>query len=679
MHLDPLEKPPIAKQVSHLIWQHGKERNDPYAWLRNEEDPDVISYLEAENRYTEAVAFHGINQKVYEELRSKIQETDSSVPVLIGSYFYYSRTEEGKQYAIHCRKRAVGNHPREEVILDENQLATAHRYFQLGVFEISPNHEYLAYSTDITGEESHTLYIKDLATGKIFETGIENCGDSFAWAADSRHFFYDQLDDSMRPYQVFRSRVGGHAPQFVFEENDEQFYVSISKSRSDRFIFISTDSNTTSEVHYLEAAAPASSFKLFRGREKQIEYSVDHQGDHFLILHNREAKNFKVSTTSIEDINDENWSDLVPHDDRVMITELHAFRNYLVLGIKQNGLPALRIIENEQSHEMTFSDPIYSVELDWNPDFDSEVIRLEYSSPITPPTIIDYHIKTRKQTIKKIMPIRGGFDPSLYQTERIWAVADDGIKIPISILRRGNPNPEAPLFLTGYGAYGVDSDADFDIRRFCLVDRGFVYAIAHIRGGEELGRDWYEEGKLFKKKNSFTDFIRCAEHLSDSGHCDRKKLTAWGGSAGGLLMGAVMNIAPTLFKSIVAVVPFVDVLNTMSDPTLPLTLTEYEEWGNPTDLNYFEYIASYSPYDNVQDQHDYPHLLVTAGLNDPRVGYWEPAKWVAKQRTLDQPGRILLLKTNTHAGHGGDSGRFDSLKEDAMEYGFVIATIEYLE
>jgi oligopeptidase B len=676
------QPPPLAPRKSHEISQNGQSRNDPFFWLREKSNKQVLQYLRAENRYTRSVlkSVEGLEEKLYREMRARIQEQDVSVPEKVDDYFYYSRTEEGKQYPVHCRKKGSLAAP-EEVLLDENDLARGQKYFRVGVFDVSPNHKLLAYSTDTDGSETYTLRIKDLATGRLLPDTIKNSSESFAWANDNKTFFYDQLDPARRPFRALRHVLGTPVAEdpVVYEEKDQRFFLGIFKSRSRQFVFISVESELTSEVRFLNADQPGGEFNLIRPREENILYSVDHSGDRFFIVTNDTAKNFKIVAAPITNPGKENWKDFLPYDPQIKIDRLEAFQDRVAILERRNGLPTIRIVDlrSEESHDIDFDEPTYEVDFEENPEFKTQVVRLSFSSLITPDSVIDYDMAARTKEIKKVRPVLGGYNKNAYTEERVFAKTDDGAEIPISLFyRKGfQKDGHAPLYLTGYGAYGISSDAEFASTQLSLVDRGFVYAIAHIRGGGELGRSWYEDGKLLNKKNSFTDFIRCTEFLIEHKYCSAARVAISGGSAGGLLMGAAMNMRPDLFTTVVAFVPFVDVLNTMSDPTLPLTVTEYEEWGNPNEPKYFDYISSYSPYDNIQ-QKQYPNLLVTAGLNDPRVSYWEPAKWVAKQRTLKDQHRILLLKTNLSAGHGGDSGRFDRLKEVALEYVFILKTLK---
>ena len=673
--------PPQAPEIPHEITEVGHTRNDPFFWLREKAKPDVLKYLQAENRYTETTLkpTEKLRDTIYHEMRRRIKEDDVSVPQKIGDYYYYSRTETGKQYAVHCRKKGSLD-ANEEVILDENELAKGQKYFRVGILSVSPDHKLLAYSTDTNGGETYVIRIKILETGELLPDEIKNSSYSFAWANDNKTFFYDQLDDANRPYKALKHILGTSVNQdpTVYEEKDARFFLEIYKSRSEKFIFVSVESERASEVRFVDADHSEGEFTLIRPRENDLLYSVEHHGDRFFIVTNENAKNFKVVETPVASPDKEHWKDYLPYDPEVKVDAVDAFENHLVISERRNGLPAIRIcdLKSGETHEINFDEPTYEVSLDRNPVFKTGIVRIDYSSFITPNSVIDYDMVSRRKELKKEAPVLGGYKKSDYASERVFAKAVDGVEIPISLFyKKGfRKDGTAPLLLTGYGAYGISTDANFSSSTISLVDRGFVFAIAHIRGGGELGRTWYEDGKLLKKKNTFTDFVSCTQYLIDQKYAAPKRVAILGGSAGGLLMGAVMNMRPDLFTSVIAAVPFVDVLNTMSDPSLPLTVTEYEEWGNPQDPKYFDYMASYSPYDNIEGK-EYPNLLVTAGLNDPRVSYWEPAKWVAKQRRLKHQNRILLLKTNMGAGHGGDSGRFDQLKEVAMEYAFAIDTL----
>ncbi|MHB2148954.1 S9 family peptidase [Calditrichota bacterium LG25] len=673
--------PPIAERIAHRDTMFNDVRVDYYYWLRDRNNPKVIEYLKAENAYTEAMMAHtkSLQEKLYREMVGRIKETDLSVPVKKGEYFYYTRTEKGLQYPIHCRKKG-SLEAEEEVILDENELARGHKYFNLGVFEVSPNHRFLAFSVDTTGSETYTIYIKDLKTGRLFDEKIENTYYTLAWANDNQTFFYTVLDAAKRPFKLFRHQLGHDAKEdvLVHHETDDKFFITVRRSKSGKFIFLNLSSQVTSEERFLKADQPLKPFKVFQPRQYKVEYSLAHQGDYFYILTNQDAINFKLMRTPLNKIKPAYWQEVIAHDPQVMLERVEAFKDYLVVLLRDNGLKRIRVsdLKNNEIHFIEFEEPLYTVYLTGNAEYNSRTLRFNYQSLITPSSIYDYDLQTRERILKKKKEVLGGYDPANYQMERIWATAKDGVKVPISLVYKKGLKKDGtnPALLYGYGSYGISRDPYFSSNIFSLVDRGFVYAIGHIRGGGDLGRQWYEDGKLLKKKNTFTDFIACAEHLIKEGYTSEDKLSIAGGSAGGLLMGAVTNMRPELFKAVIAHVPFVDVLNTMLDPTLPLTVIEYDEWGNPNEEKYYWYIKSYSPYDNVSAQ-NYPNMLVTAGLNDPRVSYWEPAKWVAKLRATKTDDNLLLLKTNMGAGHSGASGRYDYLKEVAFDYAFLIDRI----
>jgi len=673
--------PPIAKIVPKVNKIHGMEGIDNYFWLRERDNPEVIQYLDAENKYTETMMKNTeeLQKSLYNEMKGRIKETDVSVPVKIDDYYYYSRTEKDKQYEIHCRKKGSPN-AQEEIILDENALAESHDYFSIGILEVGTDHRLLAYSTDTDGSETYTIYIKDLNTGNLLKDVIPNTYSSLEWTNDNKTFFYITLDDVMRPYKVFRHVLGTDPKDdvLIYHEEDEAFYVDVSKSKSKDYIFITTGSNTTTEVRYLSAERPTELLKLIQPRQHEMEYYVEHQGDNFFIVTNDNAKNFKLVKAPVSNPSKENWVDVIPNSDSVRIDCAEAFNSYLVIYERENGLKKIRIMNmaKNEMYYVDFPEPAYSYWGSDNPNYDTNILRFGYTSLVTPNSVFDYNMDTKERELKKQYEIPSGYDPSLYQSERIFAKASDGTLVPISLVYKKGIVREGqnPLLLNGYGSYGITSEPEFSISRLSLLDRGFIYAIAHIRGGEEMGRYWYEQGKLLNKKSTFTDFIACAEYLIAEKYTSSDKLAINGGSAGGLLMGAVINMRPDLFDVVVADVPFVDVINTMLDPTLPLTVTEYEEWGNPNDKKYYDYMTSYSPYDNVTAK-NYPNMLVTTSLNDPRVQYWEPAKWVAKLRVLKTDKNLLLLKTNMGAGHGGASGRYDYLKEVAFKFAFILNII----
>ena len=638
----------------------------------------MVAHLKAENAYARSVMAHtaGLQRRLYREMLGRIQEADLDVWVRLDDCYYYSRTEANRQYRIHCRKRGTLDAP-EEILLDENALAAGKRYFRLGVFEVSPDHRLLAYSTDTDGSEVYTLRVLDLASGELLADEIRNTHHSAKWANDNRTLFYTTLDTTQRPYRLYR-HVLGRDPRhdtWLFEETDEAFRLSIGKTKSRRFLILRLRSNTTSEVHYLEADRPADSFRIFQPRRPGVEYYLSHHDDRFFILTNEEAPNFQLFTAAVGDPSRERWGEFLPHRAGVLIEGVEVFRDHLVVYEREGGLRKIRLSGTEGNgvHYVDFDEPAYTLKPGWNPEFDSSQLRFRYNSLVTPESVFDYDMKRRTRTLLKRYEVLGGYDSSQYESERLFAESPDGVRVPISLVyKRGLRRPGGnPMLLYGYGAYGHSTDAAFSSRRLSLLDRGFVFAIAHVRGGKEMGRGWYEHGKLLRKKNTFADFIACAEHLIRQGCTTPEKLAIYGGSAGGLLVGAVLNERPELFAAAIASVPFVDVVNTMLDPSIPLTVIEYGEWGNPNDKDYYEYIKSYAPYENVRARR-YPHLLVTAGLNDSRVQYWEPAKWVARLRASKTDQNRLLLKTKLSAGHGGPSGRYEQLRETAFQYAFLL-------
>ena len=670
--------PPIAAKHPHELVTHGDKRIDDYYWLNQQDKSEVINYLKAENEYTEEMMKHTeeLQKSLYDEMLSRIKETDLSVPYRLQDYYYYSRTEEGKGYSILCRKYQ-SLEAEEEILLDQNKLAEGKEFFSLGVASVSPDRQILAYSTDTTGAEQYTLFFLDLDTRKLYSETIPNTYYSFAWGNDNQTVFYTKVDDANRPYQLWRHILGSDPSSdvLVYQEDDEAYYLSVGKTRSRAYILLELGSTITSEVHYLDANNPSGKFQLFQPRHTGVEYSIEHHSDRFYIVTNEEAINFKLMSTPVSSPDKTNWKTIIPHREEVLLEGIDAFADHLVIYERQKGLPTARIqtLATGEITELTFPEPAYSFSGGNNPEFKTTKFRFSYSSMITPSSVFDYDLETGERELMKETEVLGGYDRTLYASERLVAVASDGTKVPISLVYKKGINKDGsnPLWLTGYGSYGYSYPVHFSSLRLSLLDRGFVFAIAHIRGGEEMGRKWYEDGKFLHKKNTFTDFIACAEHLIAEKWTNSDRLVISGGSAGGLLMGAVINLRPDLFQVVVADVPFVDVLTTILDTSLPLTVLEWEEWGNPNQPEYYDYIKSYSPYDNVTAQ-DYPALLITAGLNDSRVKYWEPAKWTAKLREVKTDNNLLLLKTNMSAGHGGASGRYESLKEIAFEYTFVL-------
>jgi oligopeptidase B len=672
-------QPPAARMVARVDTLHGTELIDHYFWLRELENPDVIAYLEAENAYADRMMkpTGALQETLYQEMLGRIQETDLSVPERVGPFFYYTRTEEGKQYPVYARKRGSLDAP-EEVIFDQNAMAEGHAFYQIGAFQVSPDHNLLAVAVDTTGAERPVLMVRDLRTGQWQPDRIPNVG-SVAWASDNRTLFYTIYDEARRPFQVLRHRLGTPAAQdpLLHHETDESMFVDVGRTKDDRFLLLSAGSFTTAEVRYLDATRPEGEFQVLRPRTPGVLYTAEHRGDQFLIVTNEGAENFKLMQVS-DSSPSAAWRELVPHRPDVLLDGIDVFRDHLALYERQNGLRQIRVMEmaTGTSNVIDFPEAVYTLSGARNPEFDTDTLRFTYQSLVSPPAVFDYDMSTQERTLRKETPVPG-YDPARYTSERVWATAEDGTRIPLSLVYRKGlaKNGNNPTLLYGYGAYGISTDPTFSVLLPSLLDRGFVYAIAHVRGGQEMGRRWYDEGKLRNKRNSFTDFIAAAEHLVREGYTRPEKLAIHGGSAGGLLVGAVTNLRPDLFQTVVASVPFVDVINTMLDPTIPLTVIEWEQWGNPQNPDDYAYIASYSPYENVK-RTAYPNMLVTAGLNDPRVGYWEPAKWVAKLRTHDtDPDNLILLKTNMGAGHGGASGRYDRLKEAAFRYAFVLHTL----
>ena len=671
-------RPPVARKIPHVEVVHGVPRVDPYHWLRERGSEAVLEYLAAENRYADGALRHvrPLEQTLYAEMKGRLKETDETVPKRMDDFEYFSRTVEGKQYPIHCRK-PVGFDGAEEVILDENLLAAGRPYFRVGAFALSPDQRLLAYSTDESGAEGFTLRVKDLASGELLADQIENTSPAVVWANDNRTVFYTVLDEAKRPYRVYRHRLGGKPEddEPVYEEADDRFFVRLSKTRSRRYLLMTVGSQITSEVHVLDADAPEGSFALVEPRRQGIEYRVAHQDKYFYIVTNDGAINFKLVRAPVEAPQRRNWETVVAHCPEVKLDGVDAFQNFLAIYEREQGLKTLRIVDRLRAREYSvhFPEPVYTFSAEDNEMYNATTLRIRYSSLSTPPTVLDYHTDSQLREVRKRQEVLGGYDPAQYQSQRLFATSPDGQQVPISLIyRKGMVRDGSnPLLLTAYGSYGASFDPSFSSNRVSLLDRGVVFAIAHVRGGGELGRPWYEDGKLLHKRNTFRDFIACAEHLIAERFTSPERLGIMGGSAGGLLMGAVVNMRPDLFKAVVAHVPFVDVVNTMLDPTLPLTVPEYEEWGDPRDKAYYDYMMTYSPYDNVAAK-AYPNMLITAGLNDARVQYWEPAKWTARLREVKQDGNLLVLKTHMGAGHGGASGRYDALRETALHCAFLL-------
>ena len=671
--------PPIARTIPVTLERHGRARVDPYYWLSERDNPDVLAYLEAENDYARAVMAHRatFEETLFEEIKGRIKQTDLSVPYKLDDYYYYARYEEGKEYSLYCRKRETLE-AEEEIMLDVNVLAEGHEFFAIGGMAVSAAQDLLAYAFDTQGRRIYTVRYKNLTTGESLDDVLEHVTGSVAWANDNKTLFYGKQDpQTLRARQVFRHRLGcdPSSDDLVFEEQDETFSTTVFKTKSKQYLMIASYQTVSTEYRYLSADHPDGEFSVFLPRERFHEYDVDHDGDRFYIRTNWEAKNFRLMKTPLRHTDRSSWQEVLPHREDVLLESFELFRDFLVAEERHQGLVRLRVIpwNGEAEHDVDFGEPAYSAALRENPDFNTATLRYGYTSMTTPDSVYDYDMNTRNKVLLKQEEVLGGFDVSHYATERTWATAPDGTRIPISLAYRKNLRKPGgnPLLLYGYGAYGISLDADFRSPRLSLLDRGFTFAVAHIRGGEELGREWYETGKLLHKKNTFADFIACAEHLVEQGYAKKEHVYAMGGSAGGLLMGAVVNVRPELFRGVVAQVPFVDIMTTMLDATIPLTTGEYDEWGDPNRQEFYEYMLSYSPYDNVTER-AYPHLLVTTGLHDSQVQYWEPAKWVAKLRRMKTDGNRLLLRTNLDAGHGGASGRFQRYKELAFIYAFLL-------
>lgn len=673
-------QPPKAPKKETILEKHGDQRIDNYYWMNERDSPEVLAYLKAENEYFEKMtaSTKSFEDKLFEEIKSRIKEDDSSVPYKYNGYWYSTRYEQGKEYPIHSRRRETMDAP-EEILFNVNEMAQGHAFYRLGSIEISPDNKWATFAVDTQGRNIFHLYIKNLETGEIISTGIKNL-TSVCWASDNKTLFYGLKNPTtLRAEKIMRHEMGSDPKNDVeiFFEKDELYSTYVYSSKSEKYIIIASESTTTSEYQILPADTPKGKFSIFQPRTKGLEYSISHYGDYFYILNNgNDATNFKLDKTPINKTSRENWTEVIPHRKEVLLEGIDIFKNYLVVSERSNGLNQIRIIswDGKQDEYLKFNDPAYTASVSTNPDFDTEVLRYSYTSLTTPRSVIDYNMKTKTQQIMKEQEVLGGkFNKENYVSERIWATAEDGVKVPMSIVYRKGIKRDGsnPFLLYGYGSYGATIDPQFSSIRLSLLDRGFIFAIAHIRGGEDLGREWYENGKFLKKKNTFTDFIACAKHAINQKYTSPKHLYAMGGSAGGLLMGAVMNMAPDLFNGVVAQVPFVDVVTTMLDDSLPLTTGEYEEWGNPNDKTYYDYMKSYSPYDNVQKK-AYPNLLVTTGYHDSQVQYWEPAKWVALLRELKTDNNLLLFYTNMDAGHSGSSGRFESLREDAQEYTFLL-------
>ncbi|MBN1597638.1 MAG: S9 family peptidase [Bacteroidales bacterium] len=673
--------PPKAKKQTQELIIHDHKRIDPYFWLNKRENPEVLEYLKAENDYTSEMMkdTEGLQDVLFNEIVSRIKQTDMSVPYFLNGYYYYTRYEEGKEYPVYCRKQGSLD-AQEEIMIDVNILAEGHDFFHVSGITVSEDNKLMAYGADTTGRRIYTIHFKNLETEQIIPGNIGGTTGMAYWANDNKTVFYTSKDpETLRPDKIFRYQPGSEEKSvLIYEEKDEIFYTFLYKSRSREYLVIGSSSTLTDEYRILKADNPFGEFSVFQKRERGVEYSIGHKGDKFYIRTNLNAKNFCLMETPVGATARDNWKIVIPHRENVLVESFLNFDHYLVVDERIDGNTNLRIIDSDKNdeHYIKFNEEVYTAWISINPDFSGKLLRIGYSSLTTPISTYEYNMKTRGMKLLKRQEIVGGHNPDDYESKRLYALAGDGKKVAISMVYKKNTplDGSAPLLLYAYGSYGNTIDPTFGIARLSMLDRGFVYAIAHIRGGEFYGRDWYDDGKLLNKKNTFTDYIACAQYLVDQKITQTDRLMAMGGSAGGLLMGVVVNERPDLFKGVIAAVPFVDVVTTMLDDDIPLTTGEYDEWGNPNDKKYYEYILSYSPYDNVKP-HDYPNMLVTAGLHDSQVQYWEPAKWVAKLRDIKTDDNLLLLYTNMDAGHGGASGRFKQHKETALEYAFLLKLV----
>lgn len=681
---------PVAKKVPHQSVIHGDTITDNYFWMRLSDEQkeaetpdaqtqDVLDYLNAENAYREEVMAHAkaFQDSLFDEIVGRIKQTDQSVPTKVDGYWYYTRFEEGDQYPYICRKKETMEAP-EEIMLNGPEMAKGHAYFSFGGRSVSEDNNLLVYGVDTVSRRVYTLYVKDLQTGDHLSDVIEGTTGGATWANDNKTVFYTKKDPgTLRSFQIWRHKLG--TPQsedvMVFEESDDTFSCYVYKTKSKKYIMIGSSQTLSSEYRFIDANTPDAEFTVFQLRERDHEYGVDHYGDKFYIVTNMQARNFRLMETPLDKTGKENWKEVIAHRDDVLLEGIEIFKDYLVVSERKGGLAQIRIIrwDNQQEHYMEFQDPAYAAYVGANPEYDTRILRYGYTSLTTPNSTYDYNMDSKERQLLKQEEVLGSFSVGDYVSERIMATAADGTQVPVSLVYHKNTQkgPQTPLLLYGYGSYGASMDAYFSSSRLSLLDRGFIYAIAHIRGGQEMGRQWYEDGKLLKKKNTFTDFIDCGEHLIKTGYTGKGHLYAWGGSAGGLLMGAVVNMRPDLWNGIISDVPFVDVVNTMLDESIPLTTGEFDEWGNPKDSVYYEYIKSYSPYDNIEAK-EYPNMLVTTGYWDSQVQYWEPAKYVAKLREMKTDSNRLVMYCNMETGHGGASGRFDRFKEVAMQYTFLL-------
>lgn len=672
---------PQAKKIPVKLEKHGDVRIDNYFWLRERENPEVVDYLTRENLYNEQMTAHtkDLQENLFQEMKGRIKEDDSSVPYKLNGYWYITRYEKGKDYPIYSRKKETLDAP-EEILFDVNEMAKGYDYYRLGGLNVSPDNKLVAFAVDTVSRRKYTIQIKDLETGKILPVKIKTTTGGSTWANDNKTLYYARKDEeTLRSDKIYKHILGTDpkGDQMVYFEEDETFHTYVYKSKSDKYLIIGSSSTLTTEYRFLDADHPEGEFKVVQPRIRGVEYSISHYEDDFYILTNKDgATNFKLMKTPVSATGEENWVDVIEHKEDVLLEDIDLFKEYLVVSERSEGLNKIRVMrwDEAESYFLPFDNETYTAYTGTNPDFDTNILRYTYNSLTTPTQVVDFNMKTREKDVKKEQEVLGGrFNKENYVSDRIWATAKDGTRIPMTLVHRKGLKKDGsnPVLQYAYGSYGSTIDPYFSTVRLSLLDRGFIFVLAHIRGGEYMGRQWYEEGKLLKKMNTFTDFVDCSQHLIDEKYTSPQHLYASGGSAGGLLMGVVANIAPHLYNGIIASVPFVDVVTTMLDETIPLTTGEYDEWGNPNFPEYYNYIKSYSPYDNVMAK-DYPNMLVTTGLHDSQVQYWEPAKWVAKLRELKTDNNKLLFHTNMEAGHGGASGRFEALREVAEEYAFLL-------
>ena len=668
---------PLATKKPKELTIHGVTRTDPYYWLNERENPEVIDYLTAENQYTDTLLAHtkAFQEKLYNELVGRVKQTDMSVPYKDNGYYYITRYEEGQEYPIHSRRKGTME-SNEEILLDVNVLAKGFDYYAVGGKTVSPDNKLMVYSEDTLSRRIYTLRIKNLTTGELLPDIIPNTSGGATWAEDNKTIFYATKDTTLREYKIWKHKLGTSVSkdQVVYEEADETFGVFVYKTKSKKYIIVGSYSTVSQEYRYLDAANPDGELKMFQPRKRGLEYGIEHYNDFWYVRTNKDAKNFRLMKTPLAATTEDNWTEVIPNRDDVLLEGMDVFKNYLVLSERKAGITQLRVIPTQgKEHYIEFGEKAYVAGTSINPEFDTDILRIYYQSMTTPNSTYDYNMNSKQKTLLKQQEVLGGFNPEDYRSERIMVKVRDGVEVPVSLVyHKDTPlDGTSPCLLYGYGSYGASMDPGFSMSRLSLLNRGFVYAIAHIRGGEEMGRQWYEDGKLLKKKNTFNDFIDCGQYLVDHKYSSPKGLYAMGGSAGGLLMGAVVNMAPDLWAGIIAAVPFVDVVTTMLDESIPLTTGEFDEWGNPKEKESYDYMMSYSPYDNVAAK-NYPPILVTTGLHDSQVQYWEPAKWVARLREMKTDKNPLLLHTNMEAGHGGASGRFRQFKETALEYTFLL-------